>query len=275
MPKSIQVDHQDTTFYIPKYQKIDGLSDDGKTIYKNLERRYFHEGRVVHPSYLDDQPNLLQIFSTIDQTLSIALVINNVDIRFRLEEFARILRIPCQGVYVFSTEWSISSLSNSIDPNPNYLPPVENPQTIHDTIFYERPLGTTHKVKKKQVVLDPFQMVTSKVKLDFKNWESILNEMLMKSVIRSNVMVLPYGMLLTRLFEHVRTTHPIAISDLRYLSDNVMVPLTEAKTHRIMIKGKRPHPQTPSKSSSEPSPTPIKNKKLTRWTITPLILLST
>ncbi|GJT04433.1 hypothetical protein Tco_0838895 [Tanacetum coccineum] len=146
MPKSIQVNLQDTTFYIPKYHKTDCLSDDEKRIYKNLERRYFHEGRVIHSSYLDDQPNLCQIFSTIDQTLSIACVINNVDIRFRLEEFARILRIPCQGVCVFSTEWSISSLSNSIDPNPNYLPPVENPQTILDAIFYERPPGTTRKV---------------------------------------------------------------------------------------------------------------------------------
>ncbi|GJZ71966.1 hypothetical protein Tco_0635817 [Tanacetum coccineum] len=305
MPKFIQVDHQDTAFYFPKYHKTDDLSDDEKTIYKNLERRYLYEGRVVHPSYLDDQPNLRQIFSTIgfdclldineqicpvfvlqfyksfrlicnlDHTLSIACVINNVDIRFRIEEFTR---IPCQGVCVFSTEWSISFFSNSFDPNPNYLPPVKNPQTIRDAIFYERPPGTTHKVKKKQDVLDPFQIVTSEVKLNFKKWESIISENVvslsgnkdhinaclaymlyclsvqkpfnlayyivkrMESVTRSDVMVLPYGILLTRLFEHVRTTHPIAISDLHYLSNHVMVPLTEAKTHMIMIKGKMPHP---------------------------------
>nr|GEY45688.1 hypothetical protein [Tanacetum cinerariifolium] len=95
--------------------------------------------------------------------------------------------------------------------------------------------------------------------------------------VTSDVMVLPYGMLLTRLFEHVRTTHPIAISDLYCLSDHVMVPLTEAKTHRIMIKGKRPHPQTPSESSSEPSPTPHQELDIDlvdNYTLDPIVYMN-
>ncbi|GKA00610.1 hypothetical protein Tco_0673160 [Tanacetum coccineum] len=134
-------------------------------------------------------------------------------------------------------------------------------------------------------------MVNSEMKLYFKKWEAILSEnvislsgnkdhlnaclvymlycltiqkpfniayyitMRMGSVIKSDFMVLPYGMLLTRLYRHVRTTHPFAVSDNHCLVNHVMIPLTEGKTHRIMINKKIPHPQTPSESSSSPSPT--------------------
>nr|GEW07088.1 hypothetical protein [Tanacetum cinerariifolium] len=80
-------------------------------------------------------------------------------------------------------------------------------------------------------------------------------------VIKSNFMVLFYGMLLTRLYKHVHTTHPFAISDIHYLVDHVMIPLTEGKTRRIMIDGKRPHPQTSSESSSSSSPSPTPNQE--------------
>ncbi|GKA70402.1 hypothetical protein Tco_0776466 [Tanacetum coccineum] len=134
-------------------------------------------------------------------------------------------------------------------------------------------------------------MVNSEMNLDFKKWETILSEnaisllgnkdhpnaylvcmlycltiqtpfnlayyivIRMESVIKSEFMVLPYGMLLTRIYRHVHTTHPFAISDIHYLVDHVMIPLTEGKARRIMIDRKRPHPQTPSELSS-PSHTP-------------------
>ncbi|GJY02870.1 hypothetical protein Tco_0361022 [Tanacetum coccineum] len=158
------------------------------------------------------------------------------------KEFARILNVPCQGVCMFSTEWSISSLPTCIDPNPTiYLPPIEDPKVVHDTIFYERPPGKIRKVKGNPVVLDPYQMVISKVKLDFKSGKLFLAKMLMESVTKSDVMVLPYGMLLTRLYRHVHSSHSYAISDLHSLVDHVMIPLTEGKMHRVMIDEKRPH----------------------------------
>ncbi|GKC03785.1 hypothetical protein Tco_0995395 [Tanacetum coccineum] len=75
-----------------------------------------------------------------------------------------------------------------------------------------------------------------------------------ESVTKSDVMALPYGILHTRLYEHVRTTHPYTISDLYHLVDRVMIPLTKGRTLRIMPDGKRPHPHTPSESSGLPSP---------------------
>ncbi|GJR81493.1 MAK10-like protein [Tanacetum coccineum] len=60
----------------------------------------------------------------------------------------------------------------------------------------------------------------------------------MESVTRSDMMVLPYGMLLTRLYRHVHTTHPYAISDIHHLVDHVMIPLIEGKTCRKWLMGK-------------------------------------
>ncbi|GKE29549.1 hypothetical protein Tco_1444933 [Tanacetum coccineum] len=82
----------------------------------------------------------------------------------------------------------------------------------------------------------------------------------MASVIKSDLMVLPYGMLLTRLYRHVLTTQSIAITNIHYLADHVMVPLTEGRAHRFMVDGKRPQSQTSSGSSSSPSPTPTQGE---------------
>nr|GEZ03199.1 hypothetical protein [Tanacetum cinerariifolium] len=133
-------------------------------------------------------------------------------------------------------------------------------------------------------------MVISEVKIDFKKWETILSENVislsrnkdhpnaclaymlycltiqrllnlayyiskrMESVTQSDVMVLPYGMLLTRLHRHVHTTYPYVILDLYHLVDHVMIPLTKGRALRIMPDGKRPYPQTPLESSGSPSP---------------------
>ncbi|GKB56111.1 hypothetical protein Tco_0912297 [Tanacetum coccineum] len=266
MPKSIHVDHQDTAYYIPKYHKTKGLNDDEYAIYKNLERCYFHEGLFSSPlslttlKFASDSWNLLESF------------------KFLVKVFS-----------CFSSDWAISSLPNCIDSNLDiYLSPVEDPSIICDALFYERPLGKTPKVKGQAIVLDPFQIVLSELKLDFKKWETILSENIIRligkkdhpnaclsyvlycltiqkpfnlayyiakrieSVTKSDVMALPYGMLLTRLYEHVCTTHPYAISDLHHLVDHVMIPLTKGRALRIKLDEKRPHPQTPSESSRSP-----------------------
>ncbi|GJS75490.1 hypothetical protein Tco_0725371 [Tanacetum coccineum] len=167
-----------------------------------------------------------------------------VKITLRLEEFALILCVPCHGVCVFTSEWAISSLPNSVDSNPDiYPPPHEDPLLIHDALFYPRPPSKTNKVKGVDIIPNPLQMDISELKTNVKKWEIILSEnaisltgnkdhpnaclcyMLycltigrqfnlayyianrMISVTKSADMTLPYGMLLTRLVEHVRVTH--------------------------------------------------------------------
>ncbi|GKB43723.1 hypothetical protein Tco_0888665 [Tanacetum coccineum] len=83
------------------------------------------------------------------------------------------------------------------------------------------------------------------------------------SVTKSADMTLPYEMLLTRLFEHVRTNHPYTFSNELYLMDHVMIPLSEKIVYCFKDKGKRPRLPTltpPDTDSSDlPSPTPHQN----------------
>ncbi|GKB67498.1 hypothetical protein Tco_0928910 [Tanacetum coccineum] len=180
------------------YHRTQNVTECEKEIYKSLEHHLFHEGRVVDPSYLEDQPNLCPTFTAIgfdclldinekifpifvlqfyksvrfvhnlNGTLSISFVIRNVKITLHLEEFALILCVPCRGVCVFTSEWAISSLPNGVDSNPDiYPPPHEDPLLIFDALFYPRPPGKTNKVKGVDIILNPFQMVISEIKNQF------------------------------------------------------------------------------------------------------------
>ncbi|GKB97844.1 hypothetical protein Tco_0983981 [Tanacetum coccineum] len=190
---------------------------------------------------------------------------------------------------MFSPDWSIASLLKCIDPNTVYLTPLDDPDVVSDTIFNERPPAKRRPNNGKKIVPDPYQMVLSEMKLDFRKWETILSENVislsgnkdhpntclvymlyflanrklfnlayymanrMVCVIKSDLMVLPYGMLLTRLYRHVLTIQPCHVTNAHYLVDHVMVNLIEGRAHRFLIDGKRPHPQTSSSSSSSQS----------------------
>ncbi|GJZ91629.1 hypothetical protein Tco_0663556 [Tanacetum coccineum] len=99
----------------------------------------------------------------------------------------------------------------------------------------------------------------------------------MVSVTKSADMTLSYGMLLTRLFEHVRVNHPYSSSNELYLVDHVMIPLSEKRVFRLKHEGKRPRLTTltfsNSESSDSPSPTPhqgVENDPINNYTLYPI-----
>ncbi|GJW93378.1 hypothetical protein Tco_0173050 [Tanacetum coccineum] len=66
----------------------------------------------------------------------------------RLLEFAQILRVPCQGVCVYTPDWPILYLQYVVDPHPDiYPPPHEDSSLIRDALFYERTQAKTRKMK--------------------------------------------------------------------------------------------------------------------------------
>ncbi|GKC15861.1 hypothetical protein Tco_1012643 [Tanacetum coccineum] len=165
-------------------------------------------------------------------------------------------------------------------------------------------------------ILDPFQMIVSELKTHLKKWEIILSEnavsltrnkdhpnaclcyMLycltirkpfnlayyianrMVSVTKSADMTLPYGMLLTRLFEHVRINHLYSFSNELYLVDHVMIPLSKKRFFQFKHEGKRPRhvmiptPTSPNtESSNSPSLTPhqgVENDPVNNYTLDPI-----
>ncbi|GKB61102.1 hypothetical protein Tco_0917288 [Tanacetum coccineum] len=171
-------------------------------------------------------------------------IIRNVEITLRFEESACILHVPCHGVYVFTSEWAISSLPNGIDYNPDiYPPPLEDPLLIHDALFDPRPHGKTHKIKGVDITLDPFQMVISELKTNFKKWEIILSEnaiSLTGNKDHPNV-CLCYMLATGKHFNlayymvnrmHVRVFYPHAFSEDLYLVDQNHSESTSSSNHQ-------------------------------------------
>nr|GEV01778.1 hypothetical protein [Tanacetum cinerariifolium] len=130
---------------------------------------------------------------------------------------SQILRVPCQGVCVYTPDWPFPSLHK-------YL-----------------------KNKGVDTILDPFQMIVSKLKTEFKKWEVILS----KNVVS-----------LTRNKDH---PNACLYYMLYCLATEKPFNLTYYIASRIHFKdkGKRPRLPTPtppdSESSDTPSPTPHQN----------------
>ncbi|GJR23219.1 hypothetical protein Tco_0971746 [Tanacetum coccineum] len=134
MPNTRDVDHHDTASYIPLYNRTGGFTGDERDIYKSLVYRLFHEGRVVLPDFLEDEPNLRPTFRAIgfdclldideqicpvfvlqfyksfclirnrNETICVRFTIDNVKTILTLENFAQILIIPCEDVCLYSHE---------------------------------------------------------------------------------------------------------------------------------------------------------------------------
>ncbi|GJX16887.1 hypothetical protein Tco_0217719 [Tanacetum coccineum] len=235
---------------------------------------------MVDHTYLENQPNLRPTFAAIgfdclldinekicpifvlqfyksvrlilnlNGTLSIAFIIRSIEITLRIEKFAHILRIPCRGVY---------------------------PLLIRDALFDPIPPGKTHK----EIILSEnaisltgnkdhpnaclcYMLYCLATGNHFNLAYYIVNRM--DSVTKSADMTLPYGMLLTRLVEHIRVSYPHAFLDDLYLVDHVMIPLSERRVFRIIPGGKRPQlptlTPTPSGSSESTSSSSHQEEKI-------------
>ncbi|GJY77249.1 hypothetical protein Tco_0482365 [Tanacetum coccineum] len=175
MPNARDVDHHDTASYIPLYHHTGGFTGDERDIDKSLVYRLFHKGRVILPDFLEDEPNLRPTFRVIG--FDCLLDIDDVETILTLENFAQILIILCEGVCLYSHEWSISSLQRSLDPHPNLYPhPTEEPSLVRDALLKERPEPILRKIKGDSETLEPFQMLNTEFKDTFNKWYLILNE---------------------------------------------------------------------------------------------------
>ncbi|GJX17462.1 hypothetical protein Tco_0218294 [Tanacetum coccineum] len=281
MPKSIHLDHHDTAHYIPMYHQTGGFTGHEREAYKSLVSRLFHEDRVIESTVLDDQPNLRPTFVAIG--FDCLLDINKKICPIFVLQFYKSVHL------------------------------IQDSSLIRDALFYERTQAKTRKMKGVETILNPFQIIVFELKNEFKKWEIILSENVkiltgnkdhpnaclcyilycfaienpfnlayyianrMVSVTKSADMTLPYGMLLTRLFEHVCANHPNTFSNELYLVDHVMIPLFEKRVYRFKDKGKRPCLPTLTPHDTElsdlPSPTPhqgVENDPVENYTLDPI-----
>ncbi|GJX39576.1 hypothetical protein Tco_0252879 [Tanacetum coccineum] len=133
------------------YHRTGGFTGHEREVYKSLVFRHFHEGRVIKPDFLENEPNLRNTFAAIgfdclldldeqicpifvlqfyksvciirnlNETISIAFFIDNVETILTLENFARILKIPSEEVPNDPVD------NYTLDPIPylDQLPPIK------------------------------------------------------------------------------------------------------------------------------------------------------
>ncbi|GKE60796.1 hypothetical protein Tco_1511163, partial [Tanacetum coccineum] len=204
MPKSIHPDHHDTAHYIPMYHRTGGFTGHEREVYKSLVSRLFREGRVIEPTFLDDQSNFRLTFAAIRTQAKTQKIKGIEPILDPFQMIVFELKIEFKKWEIILSENVVSLTGNKDHPNAYlcymlYCLAIENPFNL---AYY------------------------------------IANRMV--SVTKSADMTLPYRMLLIRLFEHVCANHLYTFSNELYLMDHVMIPLSEKRVYQFKDKGKRP-----------------------------------
>ncbi|GKE33800.1 hypothetical protein Tco_1453122 [Tanacetum coccineum] len=234
-----------------------------KRTFEFFENRYIHEGWVVDPSF-DNLVYVRSIFSHIGfeclleineqivprfilefysqyrinydskGQMFVEFVFQNQLFSFSLEEFGQILRIPYEGDCSFSDKWSLDDLPFSV---PTDGPYQTNPLSTDDikllvNIIWENffCLGGNRDHVPMCLCHMLFCIATStKYNLAF------FIAKRMEFVTKQDRLILPYGMLLTHMFDHIMSENPELSSHLYVLHDRVMYPLAaqqERKTRK-------------------------------------------
>ncbi|GJV41356.1 hypothetical protein Tco_1419796 [Tanacetum coccineum] len=222
----------------------------------------------------------------------IEFVIQNQFFSYSLEEFAQILDIPCEGVYVFTEKWSLDELAYDV---PMDGPYQTNPPSPDDIISYIQ-IGREGQVRRirheEEIDVHEHQILTHEIvptltPLEEIIWENIfclggnqdhvpacLYYMLycvanskkfnlayymakrMEWVTKQARLILPYGMLLTRLFKFIMCESSELSNESYILYDCVMNPLTahhERKTRKDRGMRRGRHSTSSSSTFDQPS----------------------
>ncbi|GJU92816.1 zf-CCHC domain-containing protein [Tanacetum coccineum] len=228
MPRATIGDTSLTRSYIPKVSQTPSISPSIAHFYKPIENRCIHKGRVVDQIYYT--------FDHIDLTLQrddsgvilISFMIQNKFITLSLQQFRKNLRIPFDSQAVFTNEWDLGALAYSQDTEGPYHTNLPTPEEIHQFLQFQR-VDSNRKIKNKNVILLPNQVLTKELRRDLKRWNELIYENITRETPNAH---LPYGMFLTRLFRHVMKLYPHLDNGIYNVVDHVMRPLALKQTCR-------------------------------------------
>ncbi|GJR09858.1 hypothetical protein Tco_0792510 [Tanacetum coccineum] len=213
-------------------------------------------------------------------------VIQNKSFSLTLEEFGQILKIPFKGHASITEMWSLDHLSVSVPSRGLYKTKPPSPRVIKSLIQIPRQGQETRTKNKKTIVVGENEILTREIQTHMKPWVEIIREnaicqgghrdhvsaclchmlycietstpynlafFILKRMEKTRFKpkeVLPYGMLLTRLFKHVVSVSPELAFD-RYLShDRAMHPLAPHYERKTRADRGKKRPREPNASSS-------------------------
>nr|GEY02351.1 hypothetical protein [Tanacetum cinerariifolium] len=181
----------------------------------------------------------------------VKFVIQNQYLSFPFEDFAQILRIPCEGACVFSDKWSHDELVYGALSEGPYETNLPSPDDIISFIREDR------EGPRSRMSLLYAYCVTNSKKLNL----AYFMAKRMESVTKQASLILPNGMLLTRLFDFIIDENPKLQNESYILYDRVMNPLT-AQLERKPRKDRdtrRGRHSTSSSTFNEPSSSHLKD----------------
>ncbi|GJS38166.1 hypothetical protein Tco_0563209 [Tanacetum coccineum] len=215
-------------------------------------------------------------------------VIQNKSFSFTVEEFGHILKIPFEGHVSYTDMWSLDYLEISTPSKGHYKTITPSPRVIKSLIQTPRQGQVTRTHNKKTVMVNENEILTREIQTHMKSWVEIIRQNVfclgghrehvpacpchmlyciktytkynlaffilkrMERIKNNPKVILHYGMLLTRLFNHVVSNFPELAIDRYILYDRVMHPLAphyEGKT-RSDHGTKRCRDSNPSSSST-------------------------
>ncbi|GJV29466.1 retrovirus-related pol polyprotein from transposon TNT 1-94 [Tanacetum coccineum] len=288
MPQITALDHQKTRNYIPFISNE--FNQPLQNTIASLEKRYFHEGRVVSQNF-ENMSHIRAKFESIDFDCLLNIneqivprfvlefysqltfdynstghfvvnfVIQSKSFSLTLEEFSQILKIPFKGQVSHTDMWSLDYLSISVPSKGRYKTTPPSPNVVKSFIQIPRQGQVTRTKNKKTIVVDKNEILTREIQPHMKPWVDIIREnaiclgghkdhvfaclchMLycIETSTRYNLAffilkrmektrnkpkeLLPYGMLLTRLFKYGVPIFPELAIDHYISHDRVMHPL--------------------------------------------------
>ncbi|GJU13576.1 hypothetical protein Tco_1135972 [Tanacetum coccineum] len=222
----------------------------------------------------------------------IEFVIQNQLFSYSLEEFAQILDIPCEGACVFTDKWSLDELAYGVPADGPYQTNPPSPDDIISSIQIDRECQVRCIRHEEEIDVREYQIITRGIVPTLKPLEEIIRVNVfclggnrdhvpaclcymlycvvhsekfnlayymakrMEWVTKQKRLILPYGMLLTRLFKFVMNENHDLYNESYVLYDRVMNPLTaqqERKTRKDHGTRRGRHSTSSSSAFDQPS----------------------
>nr|GEX13206.1 retrovirus-related Pol polyprotein from transposon TNT 1-94 [Tanacetum cinerariifolium] len=196
--------------------------------------------------------------------------LDDVPIMCDNKEFDQILGIPYKGACVFTNKWSLDDLRYSVSTDFPYQTDPLCPDDIKNYIQEEREGPVTRICHRAEIPIEENKILNREIVSTMKPWAEISKkfnlaffiEKRMEFVTKQVRLILPYGMLLTRLFKYVMSESPELFNESYVLYDRVMYPLTaqqERKTQKDYGTKRGRHFSFSSSAFNQPSSSHLKD----------------
>ncbi|GJW04334.1 hypothetical protein Tco_1563190 [Tanacetum coccineum] len=246
----------------------------------------------ICPRFILEFYSQFQLNYSDEGQMFVEFVIQNQFFSYSLEDFAQILDIPCKGACVFTDRWSLDELAYGVPSEGPYQTNPPSPDDIISFIRTDREGQVTRIRHEQEIDVQDHQILTREIVSTLKPLEEIIRENVfclggnrdhvpaclcymlycvanskkfnlayymvkrMEWVTKQSRLILPYGMLLTRLFKFIMNENPELFKESYVLYDRVMNPLTaqqerKTRTDRGMRRGR--HSTSSSSTFDQPS----------------------